>query len=108
MTGFGRIVIGMADEDMFLFLALASEDDMPPPKRRLWVRESLKHRSTRGEYATLLREARNNPEEFYVSYRMTPERFDELLDYVAPRLKKEDTHLRAAIPEAERLAMTIK
>ena len=98
----------MADEDMFLFLALACESDSPPPKRRIWVRESLNYRGTRGEYATLLREARNNPEDFYRSYRMTPERFDELLDYVAPRLKKEDTNYRAAIPEAERLAMTIK
>ena len=94
----------MADEYMLLFLALSSENT----KRKIWVRESLSHRSTRGEYATLLREARNSPEEFYRSYRMTPGRFDELLEFVAPRLKKEDTNFRAAIREAERLAMTLK
>ena len=98
----------MADEDMLIFLALASGSDAPRQKKKIWVRESLKHRDTRGEYATLLREARNHPEEFYSSYRMMPERFDELLDFVAPRLKKEDTNFRAAIPEAERLAMTLK
>ncbi|XP_043197200.1 protein ALP1-like [Amphibalanus amphitrite] len=98
----------MADEDMFLFLALASGSEVPQQKKKIWVRETLKHRDIRGEYATLLREARNHPEEFYRAYRMMPERFDELLDFVAPRLKKEDTNFRAAIPEAERLAMTLR
>ena len=37
---------------------------------------------------------------------MMPERFDELLDFVAPRLKEEDTNFRVTIPEGERLAMT--
>ena len=37
-----------------------------------------------------------------------PERFDELLGFVAPRLKKEDSNFRAAIPEGERLAMTLR
>ena len=32
------------------------------------------------------------------------ERFDELLDFVASRLKKEDTNFRATMPEWERLA----
>ena len=52
----------MADEDMLLFLALAGDGDGPPRKKKLWVRESLKHRDTMGEYATLLRESRNHPE----------------------------------------------
>ena len=93
---------------MLLFLALAGDGDGPPKKKKLWVRESLKHRDTMGEYATLLRESRNHPEEFYSSYRMMPSRFDELLDVVEPRLKKQDTNFRAAIPAAERLAMTLK
>ena len=98
----------MRDEDLLLLLALGSEDETPPPTRRIWVRESLASRSTRGEYAALLRESRNRPEEFYRAYRMTPERFDELLDHVAPRIRRVDTTFRSAIPEAERLALTIR
>ena len=62
----------MRGDDLLLLLALGDSSDTPPPTRRVWVRESLQHRSSRGEYATLLREARQNPEEFYQAYRMTP------------------------------------
>ena len=79
----------MAYEDLLLFSTLASESDALPPKRSLWVRNCLKYRSTREEFATLLLEARNNPEEFYSLYRMTPEQFNDLLDYVALRLKND-------------------
>ena len=70
----------MRDEDLLLMLALGSEDELPPT-RRVWVRESLSSRSSRCEYAGLLRESRNRPEEFYRAYRMTPERLDELVDH---------------------------
>ena len=98
----------MRDEDFLLLLALGSEDESPRPTRRIWVRESLASRNTRGEYAALLRESRNRPEEFYRAYRMTPERFDYLVDQVAPLIQRVDTNFRAAIPEAERLALTIR
>ncbi|XP_043239193.1 protein ALP1-like [Amphibalanus amphitrite] len=39
---------------------------------------------------------------------MTPERFDELVEHVAPLIQRTDTNFRAAIPEAERLAVTIR
>ena len=37
---------------------------------------------------------------------MSPQRFDHLLSLVGPRIKKDNTNPRKAIPIAERLAIT--
>ena len=97
----------MRDSDLLFLLALGEEDE-PPPMRRIWVRETLASRNSIGEYATLLRETWNRPEEFYRSFRMSTERFDDLVDQVAPLIRRVDTNFRSAIPVAERLALTIR
>ena len=100
----------MSDEDLLLFLLLqTADDDSPPRKRRkTWVRDDLEHRPTGDEYTSLLREARNDPGEFHTSYRMSPERFDELLNRVAPRLRERGVDFRTGIPEVDQLAVTLK
>ena len=40
-------------------------------------------------------------------FRMSPERLEHLLDLVWPFIQKRGTNLRATIPEAERLVLTI-
>ncbi len=41
-------------------------------------------------------------------FRMMPELFNELLDKVKPRIEKEDTRMRLAIPAKLRLMITIR
>ena len=40
--------------------------------------------------------------------RMSPERFEHLLQLIGPQISKKDTRLRKAIPAAERLALTLR
>ncbi len=40
--------------------------------------------------------------------RMTPENFEEILAQITPKIQKQDTKFHAAIPPAERLAVTLR
>ena len=102
-----RSQVGMTDEDMLLFSASVRQQRSSTEKK-IWVRESLKHGDIRGSTLHFYEKHEIKPEQFYRAYRLKPERFDELLDLVAPRLKKEDTNFRVTIPEGEHLAMTLR
>ena len=45
---------------------------------------------------------------YFRFFRMSPQRFDHLLTLVGPRIRKNDTNFKEAIPPAERLAITLR
>ena len=100
------LLIFQMDEDFMLMLLMGSSDNAP--SRSVWVRDSLRLRDQLGEQATLMKEDRMNPEDFHSNYRMSPERFDELLTRVGPKIEKEATRFREPVSAEARLAMTIK
>jgi hypothetical protein len=56
-------------------------------KKRLWVRDLIGRRDSRGASALLLKElATEDVNEYKICLRMTPEKFDALLDMVAPKI----------------------
>lgn len=51
---------------------------------------------------------RVDPKRFYLYFRMTPECFDEVLDWIHPEIIKMSTNFREPIPKQERLAITLR
>ena len=95
----------MDDNDLLMLGLLVNRRKV---SRSVWVREPLLARQCRGEYQAMAIAERGNPDEFYSAYRMVPERFDELLFALTPRLERQNTNYRLSIPPAERLALTIR
>lgn len=90
-----------------LTLMLTEEEELPR-SRSVWVHKSLARRSEHGEFRTWFAEEKLNAGSFHSAFRMTPERFEEILELVAPRLTRETTNYRKPICPAERLAITLR
>ena len=77
--------------------------------KRLWIRKWIKDARAKGlgMLNTVKTTRIEDPGHFRRLVRLPPELFDELLDRVAPRIAKEDTHLRKAHPPELRLAYTL-
>ena len=91
------------DEEDLLFLAFLEEEQ----RTRRWVREPYLRRQEEGEYSHLNLE-RGNPDFFYGAYRMSPQRFDEIMSLIKPYIGKKQTNFRKPICEEERLAITLR
>ena len=58
-------------------------------RKKCWIRDIFRSRFLLGEYHTLVKEMHENDHEsFYKYFRMTPERFDNLLLLVGPMLTR--------------------
>ena len=56
-------------------------------KRRFWVRKIYAERCEKGEYHQLVREMKLFDKEYFLQhFRMSPDRFEELLKYVAQKI----------------------
>lgn len=77
--------------------------------RRQWVRQVLQNRDVYGEFHHLVQELRLYDEKTHFGYfRMTKERFDQLLTLIGPLIQRSDTSFRKAIPAAEKLSLTLR
>lgn len=76
--------------------------------KRMWVRMWIGRRNSHGASALLLKElALEDPQEYKMCLRMTPENFEKLLDLVSPRIQRSDTQMRDAIPARLKLEVTL-
>ncbi|CAN7995609.1 unnamed protein product [Ixodes hexagonus] len=76
---------------------------------REWIRFLFRSRETFGEFHHLVRDMRlDNGSDFFQYFRMTRQRFDQLLALVGPQLQREATPWRKPISPAERLSLTIR
>ena len=92
------------DEDEALLHYLTNK----PRDRRFWVREIFKERKLKGEFSSLVMQAKMSDEEMlFQMFRMTPTKFEELLQYVAPHILRDSTRREAIQPE-ERLCVTLR
>ena len=68
-------------------------------KERKWVKKWVARREKYGASNTLLRElATEDPRMYKNVLRMNSDRFDMLLEMVAPKISKQDSAMRMAIP----------
>ncbi|CAH1993099.1 unnamed protein product [Acanthoscelides obtectus] len=77
-------------------------------QKRIWVRDWIKRRDKLGASANLLRElALEDPVEYRMCLRMTPDSFETLLNLIKPHIQKMDTFMRDAIPARVKLEITL-
>ena len=99
----------MADRRRVLLLLLLRRRRRARRNKRTWVRKINIKRSERGEYHALIQEMRLSDQgSFYKYFRMTPDRFDELLSIVGPVITRQHTNFRSPISPGERLAVTLR
>lgn len=76
---------------------------------RYWVRDWIKRRENKNIMETLLKELEREDQECYKNFlRMSAADFRYLLDKIKCVIEKQNTHMRDAIPAAERLAVTLR
>lgn len=77
-------------------------------KHSVWVRKILTERSWKGEYHHLVKELKLHDHEFfYKQFRMSPTRYEELLQLVSLVIQKSSLK-REAISPSERLCITLR
>lgn len=77
-------------------------------QKRLWVREWISKRESRGVSALLLKELYlEDPKEFRLCLRLTPQKFESLLEMISPFIHKCNKVLRDAIPARLKLEITL-
>jgi len=75
---------------------------------RLWVRKIYQERKDKGEFHLLVQEMKLfDHQYFYQQFRMSPAKFEELLNIVAPRIAKCSVQ-REPIGPSERLCCTLR
>jgi hypothetical protein len=74
-----------------------------------WTREWIRNRESQGAFHQLMQELRILDVSSYRNFvRMDATTFEELLQIVGPRVTRQDTVMRRAIPPGERLAVTLR
>jgi hypothetical protein len=77
-------------------------------RKRFWVRKVFCEREIKGEYHCLIKELMLVDHElFFKMFRMMPNKFEELLTLVAPKITKANTR-PGVISPAERLCVTLR
>ena len=77
-------------------------------EKGIWVREWIKRRNELGASGTLLKELHcEDPSEYRSCLRMSPGKFDKLLNAVGPEIQKNDIFMRDAIPAKIKLEITL-
>ena len=78
-------------------------------KRRMWVRGWVLRRPLHGQYEVLMRELELEDEAAFRNFlRMEPATFQEIVDRVGPRIRRQDTNCRRALEPGLRIAITLR
>ncbi|CAG4974181.1 unnamed protein product [Colias eurytheme] len=78
-------------------------------ERKCWVKPWLEKRMAQGAFENLLKELTMEDQHGFFNFiRMNTTSFEFLLEKVAPKIKKKDTHFRQAISPAEKLMVTLR
>ena len=77
-------------------------------KREFWVHPiNAEEEREKGEFFQLYRDMRKFPMKFYKWYRMTPTKFDELLELVREEITPQINNYREALSAEEKLVITL-
>ncbi|XP_035225151.1 uncharacterized protein LOC118197725, partial [Stegodyphus dumicola] len=88
---------------LFLLLSKKREAKRSGSERKWWVRPIYLNRQDQGAQQNLINEMRlQDTESFFNFFRMTPQKFDELLSVVGPRITMKATSFRNPISAQER------
>lgn len=77
-------------------------------KRRYCVHPILSDRLSSGIFHTLHSKLKEHPDKFFKYYRMSEETLNEIISFVGPSIKRQDTRFRCAISVEERVSVTLR
>lgn len=98
-----------SEEDVIVLAALCHEhEEKKAHKRKYWVHDIFRARLQEGEFHTLFNRLQEDERKFYMYYRMTPEKFNQLVDIVRVHISKQDSKFRMSIGPYERLTVLIR
>lgn len=100
------------ERDFFIFVAvrqrLRRHLRRHKYKKRFWVRKTFAKRKQKGEFHLLVKDLLLADHEYFFTYfRMTPQKYEELLTLIAPHITKSSKR-REAIEPSERLSATLR
>ena len=76
--------------------------------RSIWVHPLNNLREEKGEFYSLYPDLRHYNKKFFKFYRLSVEKFDQLLDLVGPEITKKYSNFRAPISPEQRLVLTLR
>lgn len=90
---------------MFFATVLEAEEEeqSSKKKKKMWVHEINSKRLIFGEHKHLFQDLLKDSKKFIKYFRMSQQKFYELLDIIRPDIEKQNTTFRLAIPSEERL-----
>ena len=101
----------MSTEEALCYLGIVSYYALKTCKKRrnrkVWVKHWLTKRE-RLSHVNLVRELREEKEDFHNYFRMPELVYEQLLRLVTPIIAKQDTCMRDAISPHERLSVTLR
>lgn len=77
-------------------------------QRKFWVHNIFRSRLKEGEFHTLFRRLQEDEAKFYKYYRMTPIKFNQLIEILEMPLTKQNTKFRQSIGPYERLTVFLR
>ncbi|RVE57693.1 hypothetical protein OJAV_G00218720 [Oryzias javanicus] len=77
-------------------------------RRRFWVRPSNQSPRERGQLQNLIAELRRDGQRHRRYFRMSVEKFDEILSIIGPDLRRQTTNFRNPVSPEERLAVALR
>lgn len=102
------IAMDSSDEEIFTVALLCEEVTRPQQRKRKWVHNICEDRRVHGEYHTLFPQLLLDSDKFFQYFRMSCEKFQELLNIIKDDLTKEDTSFRRSIGPEERLVVCLR
>lgn len=99
-----------SDEELFA-IACAFEDEEETNKKRkkrTWVHNINIKRKLYGEFHTLFDDLLRDEAKFFQYFRMTHEKFSNLLNMLRPHIEKNNSTFRESIESTERLALCLR
>ncbi|XP_050300615.1 uncharacterized protein LOC126739132 [Anthonomus grandis grandis] len=103
--------IDTSDEELFLFQILLEEEEKTEKKKRkhkMWVHDICRERKLYGEFHHLIPDLKKDPTKFFEYFRMSEEKFEELLHILNNDLIKQKSKFREPVEPYERLAVCLR
>lgn len=100
----------LSEEEIVVSLIVAEEEEKSRSqrKRRFWIHKINRKRLELGEFHTLFPDLVEDDCKFFQYFRMTHQKFEELLHVVNTELLRKSTNMREPIGPKERLAVCLR
>lgn len=98
-----------SEGDFLTLCTIAEEEEMREnKKRKSWIHNINIKRNTYGEFHHLHSDLLEDERKFFKYYRMTHEKFSELLSLLRPSIERQNSRFRCSIDVIERLSVCLR